>query len=148
MHSTTPSEGRSLRLPKIGVATGRVIDADQSVTLRARQRVNKLPHTIGWPTDNAAATPRTIPGASSATSCSHGPRPSKARRETAIAGAFVRTLKRGYAQVILRPGVAGVIGRLPAWLDHCNRGHSHRALAYRALREFIERSIGENLSGL
>ncbi len=45
-----------------------------------------------------------------------------------MAGAFVRTLKRGYARVILRPGVAGVIGQLPAWLDHCNRGHSHRAL--------------------
>jgi putative transposase len=54
-----------------------------------------------------------------------------------MAEAFVRTLKRDYVRVHLRPDAQTVIAQLPVWLDHNNEVHPHRALGYRSPREFI-----------
>ncbi len=47
------------------------------------------------------------------------------------------------------PNAAIVMRQLPAWFDHYNRLHPHKALGYRSPREFIaDRSTTEGMSGL
>ena len=47
------------------------------------------------------------------------------------------------------PNAEIVMRQLPAWFDHYNRLHPHKALGYRSPREFIaDRSIAEDVSGL
>ena len=53
-----------------------------------------------------------------------------------MAEAFVKTFKRDYAQVYLRPDAATVIDQLDHWFEHYNTVHPHRALGYRSPREF------------
>ena len=66
-----------------------------------------------------------------------------------MAEAFVRTMKRDYARVAPLPDVAAVMRQLPAWFEHYNTVHPHRALSYRSPREFIaSRSNRENMSDL
>lgn len=64
-----------------------------------------------------------------------------------MAEAFVRTLKRDYVRMNLRPDARTVIEQLPGWLTHYNDVHPHRALRYRSPREFIAQT-GEARSGL
>jgi putative transposase len=111
--------------------------------------VNKLPHNIEWLTDNGSCytahdtrrfardiglIPRTTPVESP--------------QSNGMAEAFVRTLKRDYARVSSKPDARAVIDQLPAWLDHYNSVHPHRALGYKSPREFIARSNREDPSGL
>ena len=62
---------------------------------------------------------------------------------------FIRTMKRDYARVSPLPDAAAVMRQLPAWFDHYNTVHPHRALNYRSPREFIaSRSNPEIMSDL
>jgi putative transposase len=112
-------------------------------------RVNRLPGTIEWLTDNGGCylaretrrfareiglVPRTTP--------------LESPQSNGMAEAFVRTLKRDYVRVSPVPDAASVLRQLPGWLTHYNTVHPHRALGYRAPREFIARSTQEALSGL
>ena len=54
-----------------------------------------------------------------------------------MAEAFVRTIKRDYVRVSPRPNAESVMRRLPSWIAHYNQVHPHKALGYRAPREFI-----------
>ena len=63
--------------------------------------------------------------------------PVSSPQSNGMAEAFVRTLKRAYVRVNLRPDAQTVIAQLPAWLDHYNKVHPHRALGYRSPRELI-----------
>jgi putative transposase len=78
-------------------------------------RVNRLPRTIEWLTDNGSGYPQ-----------SNG-----------MAEAFVRTLKRDYVRVSPVPDAESVMRLLPGWLAHYNEVHPHKALGYRSPREFI-----------
>ena len=110
-------------------------------------RVNRLPGTIEWLTDNGGCylaretrrfareiglVPRTTP--------------LESPQSNGMAEAFVRTLKRDYVRVSPVPDAASVLRQLPGWLTHYNTVHPHRALGYRAPREFIARSTPEGLS--
>src|SRR5215217_5779878 len=111
-------------------------------------RVNRLPHTIEWLTDNGSGyiahetrrfardigfEPRTTPVESP--------------QSNGMAEAFVRTMKRDYARVSALTNAAAVIRLLPEWFAHYNTVHPHRALSYRSPREFIaSRSNQENMS--
>jgi putative transposase len=113
-------------------------------------RINRLPQTIEWLTDNGSGytahdtrrfardigfEPRTTPVESP--------------QSNGMAEAFVRTMKRDYARVSQLPDAAAVIQQLPAWFEHYNTVHPHRALSYRSPREFIaSRSNPENMSDL
>ena len=70
------------------------------------------------------------------------------RRRNGMAGAFVRTRKRGDGRVAVLPDAESVRRHLPRWLAAYNELHPHRALGYRSPREFIARSTHETLSGL
>jgi putative transposase len=111
-------------------------------------RVNRLPQTIEWLTDNGSCymaretrrfardvglVPRTTP--------------LESPQSNGMAEAFVRTLKRDYVRVSPVPDAESVLRQLPGWLTHYNTVHPHRALGYRSPREFIRRSTREDLSG-
>lgn len=101
-------------------------------------RVNRLPVTIEWLSDNGscyiAGETRTF---------AHGiglePRttPVESPQSNGMAEAFVRTIKRDYVRVSPCPDAATVIQQLPAWIAHYNEVHPHKALGYRSPREFI-----------
>jgi putative transposase len=101
-------------------------------------RVNRLPRTIEWLTDNGAGyiahdtrrfareiglEPRTTPVESP--------------QSNGMAEAFVRTMKRDYVRVSPVPDAETVLRLLPVWLAHYNEVHPHKALGYRSPREFI-----------
>jgi putative transposase len=113
-------------------------------------RINRLPHTIEWLTDNGtgyvAHDTRRF-----ARDIGFEPRttPVKSPQSNGMAEAFVRTMKRDYARVSPLTDAAAVIRLLPQWFAHYNNVHPHRALSYRSPREFIaSRSNRESVSDL
>jgi putative transposase len=78
--------------------------------------------------------------------------PIQSPQSNGMAEAFVRTFKRDYVAINPKPDAETVIRALPAWFDHYNELHPHRALGYRSPREFItQRSTAnqvEPVSGL
>ena len=87
-------------------------------------RINRLPQTIEWLTDNGSGytahdtrrfardigfEPRTTPVESP--------------QSNGMAEAFVRTMKRDYARVSQLPDAAAVIQQLPTWFEHYNTVH-------------------------
>ena len=101
-------------------------------------RVNRVPETIEWLSDNGSGyiahetkrfardiglEPRTTPVESP--------------QSNGMAEAFVRTIKRDYARVSSLPNARAILKLLPKWFEHYNNVHPHRALGYRSPREFI-----------
>ena len=111
-------------------------------------RVNRLPQTIEWLTDNGSGYVATETRRF-AREIGLEPRttPVESPQSNGMAEAFVRTIKRDYVRVSLVPNAATVMRQLPSWLAHYNEVHPHRALGYRSPREFIARSTPEGLSG-
>ena len=107
-------------------------------------RVNRLPATIEWLTDNGSCYvahetrrfARDI-GLEPLTT------PVESPQSNGMAEAFVRTFKRDYVAVNPKPDAATVIAALPGWFDHYNALHPHRALGYRSPREFIASRANE-----
>ena len=101
-------------------------------------QVNRLPHVIEWLSDNGSGY---IAGDTKALAREIGlePRttPVRSPQSNGMAEAFVRTMKRDYVRVSPRPDARTVIAQLPAWFEHYNAVHPHRALGYKSPREFI-----------
>jgi putative transposase len=113
-------------------------------------RVNRLPATIEWLTDNGSGYVA-LDTRRFAREIGFEPRttPVESPQSNGMAEAFVRTMKRDYARVSSLPDAAAVMRQLPVWFEHYNTVHPHRALSYRSPREFIAaRSNRENVSGL
>lgn len=102
-------------------------------------RVNHLPQPIEWLSDNGSPyvardtrsfardiglLPRTTP--------------LESPQSNGMAEAFVRTFKRDYVRVGDRPDAETVLRSLPAWFNHYNEVHPHRALRYQSPRQFIQ----------
>ena len=62
--------------------------------------------------------------------------PIKSPQSNGMAEAFVKLIKRDYARVNPKPDAASVLRQLDAWFEHYNSVHPHKALGYRAPREF------------
>jgi putative transposase len=62
--------------------------------------------------------------------------PIQSPQSNGMAEAFVKTIKRDYARVAMRPDAASVLHQLDAWFEHYNSVHPHKALGYRSPREF------------
>jgi putative transposase len=101
-------------------------------------RMNRVPRTIEWLTDNGSGyiahktrrfarelglEPRTTPVESP--------------QSNGMAEAFVRTIKRDYVRISPVPDAHTVLQLLPVWLAHYNEVHPHKALGYRSPREFM-----------
>ena len=101
-------------------------------------RVNRLPVTIEWLSDNGSCY---IAGDTRSFARDIGlePRttPIESPQSNGMAEAFVRTIKRDYVRVSPRPNAVSVMRQLPSWIDHYNEVHPHKALGYRSPREFI-----------
>ena len=101
-------------------------------------RVNRLPQTIEWLTDNGSCF---IAGPTRRFAREIGleplTTPIQSPQSNGMAEAFVRTFKRDYVSVNPIPDAKTVMLALPEWFDHYNELHPHRALGYRSPREFI-----------
>ena len=101
-------------------------------------RVNRLPATIEWLSDNGSSY---IAGDTRRFARDIGlePRttPIESPQSNGMAEAFVRTIKRDYVRVSSRPNAEAVLRQLPSWIAHYNEVHPHKALGYRSPREFI-----------
>lgn len=63
--------------------------------------------------------------------------PVEGPQSNGMAEAFVRTIKRDYVRVSLRPDAETVLRQVPSWLAPYNEVHPHKALGYCSPREFI-----------
>jgi putative transposase len=101
-------------------------------------RVNRLPETIEWLSDNGSGY---IAHQTRAMARDIGlePRttPVRSPQSNGMAEAFVKTIKRDYIRVSPLPDARTVMERLPLWIEHYNSLHPHKALGYRSPREFI-----------
>lgn len=112
-------------------------------------RVDRLPGTIEWLTDNGSCyVARDTRRFAAEIGLLARTTPLQSPQSNGIAEAFVRTLKRDYIRVSPIPDATAVMKQLPAWLDHYNELHPHRSLGYRSPREFISRSTREDMSGI
>ena len=101
-------------------------------------RINRLPQTIEWLSDNGTGYISTETRRF-ARAIGLEPRttPIESPQSNGMAEAFVRTIKRDYVRVSPRPDAQTVLRQLRAWLAHYNEGQPHKALGYRSPREFI-----------
>ena len=101
-------------------------------------KVNRLPQTIEWLTDNGSCY---IAGPTRRFARDIGleplTTPVQSPQSNGMAEAFVRTFKRDYVSVNPIPDAKTVMLALPEWFDHYNELHPHRSLGYRSPREFI-----------
>jgi len=67
--------------------------------------------------------------------------PIESPQSNGMAEAFVKTIKRDYARVSRRPDAASVLRQLDLWFEHYNTVHPHKALGYRAPREFRKQMV-------
>jgi putative transposase len=99
--------------------------------------VNKLPKPIEWLSDNGspytAGETRALAREIGLKPCTT---PIESPQSNGMAEAFVKTIKRDYARVSARPDAASVLRQLDSWFEHYNTVHPHKALGYRAPREF------------
>lgn len=106
--------------------------------------VNRLPLTIEWLSDNGspytARETRALARESGLVPCTT---PIESPQSNGMAEAFVKTLKRDYARVNPRPDAASVLRQLDGWFEHYNTIHPHKALGYRAPREFRKQLVKE-----
>ena len=101
-------------------------------------KVNRLPQTIEWLTDNGSCY---IAGPTRRFARDIGleplTTPVQSPQSNGMAEAFVRTFKRDYVAVNPTPDAKTVMAQLPFWFDHYNNLHPHKALGYQSPREFI-----------
>lgn len=111
-------------------------------------RINRLPGTIEWLTDNGSCY---LAGETRRFARHIGleplTTPIESPQSNGMAEAFVRTFKRDYVRVSPCPDAQTVMAQLSKWFQHYNTVHPHSALGYRSPREFIdERSNREAMS--
>jgi putative transposase len=120
-----------------GIDSGDIRDLMVESVERRFGLVNRLPMPIEWLSDNGspytAHDTRAFAGKIGLV-----PRttPIESPQSNGMAEAFVKTLKRDYARVSLRPDAASVLRQLDGWFEHYNTIHPHKALGYRSPREF------------
>lgn len=104
-------------------------------------QIDRLPTAIEWLTDNGSCY-TAIETRRFAREIGFMPltTPVESPQSNGMAEAFVRTFKRDYVEVNPKPDAATVIRSLPAWFEHYNDLHPHRALGYRSPREFIAKT--------
>ncbi|KRB93833.1 transposase [Noviherbaspirillum sp. Root189] len=103
------------------------------------------PTEIEWLSDNGscytAAETRSFAralGLKPVTTPVHSP------QSNGMAESFVKTIKRDYAKLALRPDAKAVMQQLADWFEHYNTKHPHSALKYLPPRMFRERQSLNN----
>ena len=131
-------EALSFLAPTSGIRGEDVRDLMVAAVEHRFGRVNRLPITIEWLSDNGSCY---IAGDTRSFARDIGlePRttPIESPQSNGMAEAFVRTIKRDYVRVSLCPNAETVMHQLSSWITHYNEVHPHKALGYRSPREFI-----------
>lgn len=70
--------------------------------------------------------------------------PVESPQSNGMAESFVKTIKRDYANLALRPDAKTVMQQLPTWFEHYNTKHPHSALKYMSPRMFREKQALNN----
>ena len=106
---------------------------------------NTAPAEIEWLSDNGscytAGETRSFArrlGLKPVTTPVHSP------QSNGMAESFVKTIKRDYASLALRPDARTVIRQLHGWFEHYNTKHPHSALKYLPPRTFREKQALNN----
>lgn len=98
----------------------------------------RAPHPVQWLADNgsayAAHDTRDFAVALNLVACFT---PVRSPESNGVSEAFVKTLKRDYTRIHLRPDAATVLQQLPTWIEDYNEVHPHKGLRMRSPREFI-----------
>ena len=125
-----------------GIDSGDIRDLMIESVERRFGLVNRLPVPIEWLSDNGspytASETRKLAREIGLVPCTT---PIESPQSNGMAEAFVKTFKRDYARVSLRPDAASVLCQLDGWFEHYNTVHPHKALGYRSPREFREQSV-------
>jgi len=101
-------------------------------------RVNCLPRTIEWLSDNGSPyTARDTRRFARDLGLDPVTTPIQSPQSNGMAEALVKTIKRDYARFADLPDARAALAQLPRWFAHYNRLHPHKALGYRSPREFI-----------
>lgn len=120
-----------------GITGGDIRDLMVESVERRFGPLNRLPVPIEWLSDNGspytAAETRALARLIGLVPLTT---PIESPQSNGMAEAFVKTFKRDYARVHRRPDAATVLGQLHDWFEHYNNVHPHKALKYRAPREF------------
>ena len=131
-------EAMSFLATTSGITGGDVRDLMVAAVEHRFGKVNRLPVTIEWLSDNGSCY---VAGDTRSFARDIGlePRttPVESPQSNGMAEAFVRTIKRDYVRISPRPDAQTVMRQLPAWFAHYNEVHPHRALGYRSPCEFI-----------
>ena len=120
-----------------GINSGDIRDLMIDSVERRFGLVHQLPSPIEWLSDNGspytASETRKLGRAMGLV-----PRttPIESPQSNGMAEAFVKTIKRDYARVAVRPDAASVLRQLDSWFEHYNNIHPHKALGYCSPREF------------
>ena len=127
-----------------GINSGDVRDLMIESVERRFGLMNRLPVPIEWLSDNGspytAGETRALAREVGLVPCTT---PIESPQSNGMAEAFVKTLKRDYAQVNPRPDAASVLRQLDGWFEHYNTIHPHKALGYRSPREFRKNLVKE-----
>ncbi len=125
-----------------GINSGDIRDLMIESVERRFGLVDRLPRPIEWLSDNGS--PYTA-GETRKLARAIGlvPRttPIESPQSNGMAEAFVKTIKRDYARVAVRPDAASVLHQLNSWFEHYNNIHPHKALGYRSPREFRKQLV-------
>jgi putative transposase len=109
-----------------GINSGDVRDLMIESVERRFGLVNRLPLPIEWLSDNGspytARETRALAREVGLVPCTT---PIESPQSNGMAEAFVKTLKRDYAQVTPRPDAASVLRQLDGWFEHYNRASEH-----------------------
>jgi putative transposase len=120
-----------------GIDSGDIRDLMIESAERRFGLVNPLPKAIEWLSDNGSPyTARETRALARDIGLVPRTTPIESPQSNGMAEAFVKTIKRDYARVSERPDAASVLGQLDSWFEHYNSVHPHKALGYRAPREF------------
>jgi len=127
-----------------GIDSGDIRDLMIESVERRFGPVNRLAAAIEWLSDNGSPyTARETRRLARDIGLVPRTTPIESPQSNGMAEAFVKTLKRDYAWVNPRSDAASVLRQLDGWFEHYNTVHPHKALGYRAPREFRKQLLEE-----
>lgn len=101
----------------------------------------KAPHAVEWLSDNGSAyTARETADTARALGLTLLFTPVRSPESNGMSEAFVKTLKRDYANVTILPDAATILRLLPGWIEDYCEVHPHSGLKFRSPREFLRLS--------
>lgn len=113
------------------------------VAVERRFGGTKTPHPVEWLSDNGSAY---IAKETATTATALGLRlaftPVRSPESNGMSEAFVKTLKRDYAQNVILIDAATVLDLLTGWFDDYNESHPHSGLRFLSPREFRAKAVG------